>query len=154
MSLSKRVMRILKEAKTLAREYHSLTGRPLGITGEVAESEAARILGLSLAPARTEGFDATTSREGKLHRIQIKGRRLTDTSSKSQRLGRIVAAKTWDSVIFVELDAHFEAVGIWEASRARVAPLLAKPGSKARERGQLAVSQFKRVATKIWPATA
>lgn len=42
------IMRILREAKKLAQRYHSLTGKPLGITGEVAEYEAARYLELNL----------------------------------------------------------------------------------------------------------
>jgi hypothetical protein len=46
-----RVMEILDQAKRLAREYYALTLKPLGITGEVAEYEAARILQLELTPA-------------------------------------------------------------------------------------------------------
>ena len=47
-----RVLDILREAKVLARQYYHLTGKPLGITGEVAEYEAARILGIELTLAR------------------------------------------------------------------------------------------------------
>ena len=50
-----RVMEILALAKGLARDYHALTGKPLGITGEGAEYEAARLLGISLTPARQAG---------------------------------------------------------------------------------------------------
>lgn len=42
----RRVGPLLERAKTLAREYKVATGRPLGITGEVAEYEAVRLLGL------------------------------------------------------------------------------------------------------------
>ncbi len=55
---SERILAILSKAKKLAREYRALTGRPLGITGEVAEYEAARIMRLKLTPARTAGYDA------------------------------------------------------------------------------------------------
>ena len=48
------IMRILRDAKLLAREYRALTGKPLGVTGEVAEYEAARILGLELTPVRAD----------------------------------------------------------------------------------------------------
>ena len=47
-----RALTVLKEAEVLAREYYRLTGKPLGITGEVDEYEAARILGVELTPAR------------------------------------------------------------------------------------------------------
>ena len=59
MAESTRVMEILGEAKKLEQEYYALTGKPLGITGEVAEYEAARILGVELTPARQAGYDAT-----------------------------------------------------------------------------------------------
>jgi hypothetical protein len=43
-----RVLDLLAQAKQLAREYRALTGKPLGVTGEVAEYEAARLGGLKL----------------------------------------------------------------------------------------------------------
>lgn len=46
------VFELLGKAKRLAREYRDLTGRPLRITGEVAEYEAARLLGLELSTVR------------------------------------------------------------------------------------------------------
>lgn len=59
MAPDDRVFEILREAKILAQKYYVLTGKHLGITGEVAEYEAARILGIELAPARQDGYDAT-----------------------------------------------------------------------------------------------
>jgi hypothetical protein len=50
-----RVREILSEAKRLAVEYYRLIGKPLGITGEVAEYVAAETLGLKLAPLRNPG---------------------------------------------------------------------------------------------------
>ncbi|WP_372525854.1 hypothetical protein [Piscinibacter sp.] len=67
------VLEILAEAKKLAQRYRALTGKPLGITGEVAEYEAARILGVTLLPARQTGYDATETRDGGVRRLQIKG---------------------------------------------------------------------------------
>jgi hypothetical protein len=40
------IAEVLNEAKSLARRFRKLTGKPLGITGEVAEFSAAQILGL------------------------------------------------------------------------------------------------------------
>jgi hypothetical protein len=39
-----RILEVLREAKKLAQEYRTLIGKLLGITGEVAEYEAARLL--------------------------------------------------------------------------------------------------------------
>lgn len=58
------VMAILADAKRLAQEYRALTGKPLGIAGEVAEFEAARILGVELTPARQAGYDAIENVNG------------------------------------------------------------------------------------------
>jgi len=44
---------ILADVKKLATEYYDLTGKPLGVTGEIAEFDAAEKLGLELAGART-----------------------------------------------------------------------------------------------------
>jgi hypothetical protein len=48
-----RVRDILAAAKQLAVEYYALTGKPLGVAGEVAEYVAVQTLGLELAIART-----------------------------------------------------------------------------------------------------
>ena len=70
MTNDEQVMQVLRDAKKLAQRYRALTRKPLGITGEVAEYEAARILGVKLTPARQAGYDAV---EGN-RRLQIKGR--------------------------------------------------------------------------------
>ena len=56
------VLELLTQAKVLAQRYYKLTGKPLGITGEVAEYEAGRLLGVSLTPARQAGYDAACQR--------------------------------------------------------------------------------------------
>jgi hypothetical protein len=55
MTKHHRLMKIFREAKKLAQEYRALTGKPLGVTGEFAEYEAARILGLKVTEARQAG---------------------------------------------------------------------------------------------------
>ncbi|TNC93512.1 MAG: hypothetical protein FD119_3941, partial [Stygiobacter sp.] len=41
-----RIADLLRQARRIAIEYYQLTGKPLGITGEVGEYEAAHLLGL------------------------------------------------------------------------------------------------------------
>src|SRR5262245_19299148 len=144
MSEDGTIFKVLGNAKRLAQEYRRLTGKPLGITGEVAEYEAARILGVELTPARQAGYDAVERKNGQTRRLQIKGRCLLDDCKPGQRLGSIRVEKEWDAVLMVILDQDFEAVEIYEAERAAIVPVLAAPGSKARnERGALPVSKFK-----------
>lgn len=102
-------MEILGEAKKLAQEYRSLTGKPLGITGEVAEYEAARILGVELTPTRQAGYDAVEHLNGTTRRLQIKGRCLLPGCKPGQRIGSIDIKKDWDAVLMVLLDENFEA---------------------------------------------
>lgn len=141
---------VLERARAVAIDYYRLTGRPLGITGELGEIEAARLLGLTLAPAREAGFDAIDAAG---HRYQVKARWLTNEANrKSQRVGGIKLTHPWDSVLLVILDKDFRAVGIWAAGREAITAALGAPGSRARnERGALAVSQFKRIAARVWP---
>jgi hypothetical protein len=152
MTDNARVMDILGEAKQLAREYYALTSKPLGITGEVAEYEAANILHLDLTPARNIGYDAIESIDhNSIRRLQIKGRCVLPNCKPSQRVGAIDIAKDWDAVLVVLLDEDFDATEIWEAERAAVLAALAVPGSKARnERGQLGVSKFKAIGKLRW----
>jgi hypothetical protein len=145
-------MKLLREVKLLAREYDELTGKPLGVTGEIAEYEAARILKVELAPARQSGYDAVRVVKGRTQRLQIKGRRLTPSSKASQRVGSIGLKKEWDVVLLVLLDQDYEPTAIYEAGRRALKAALEKPGSKARnERGALAVSQFRSIGRQIWP---
>ncbi len=145
-----RIMEILRDAKKLAQEYRNLTGKPLGITVEIAEYEAARLLGVELTPAQA-GYDAIERKNGNTRHLQIKGRCLLPGCKPGQRLGKIDITKEWDAVLLVLLDENFEALKIYEAERAAVLEALAAPGSKARnERGTLAVSKFKSIATLRW----
>lgn len=149
------VLTLLGKAKLIAQEYYALTGKPLGITGEVAEYEAARILGIKLTPARQAGYDAIEVIGGKARTLQIKGRCLLKGGSPGQRLGAIQPQKQWDAVLMVLLDSAFNATEIWEADRVPVLAALAAPGSKARnERGALAVAKFKAIGRLRWSATS
>jgi len=146
-----RVRDILAAVKPLAAEYYRLTGKPLGVTGEVAEYVAAEILGLKLVAARTVGYDALRGRE----RIQIKGRAYGMNAKLGQRISRIKLDAPCDSVLLVLLDnATLEPREMWEAPYASVCECLARPGSKARARGSLSVSAFKRLprARCVWPS--
>lgn len=144
-------MTLLREAKKLAREYYVLTGKPLGVTGEVAEYEAARILDVELTPARQAGYDAIERKNGSVKRLQIKGRCLQENCRPGQRLGSIRTEKEWDAVLMVLLDHRFDAVEIYEARRAAVLAALKEPGSRARnERGALSVAKFKAIGKLRW----
>lgn len=140
---------ILSRAKDVAIDYYEATGKPLGVTGEVGEYEAARLLGLQLSEARTPGYDAT----GNDHRrYQIKARCLSpEARRKSQQIGKINLDHEFEAVLLVVMDEGLETMEIWEADRVDVETALRAPGSKARnERSSLSISAFKRIGRRVY----
>ncbi len=107
MSAEQRILEVLSAAKRLAQEYRALTGKPLGVTGEVAEYEAARLLGVELTPARNAGYDAIRRSDGR--RFQIKGRCMLSGCKPGQQMGSIDISKEFDAVLLVLLDENLDA---------------------------------------------
>lgn len=143
---------VIQEVKKLAKQYRDITGKPLGIAGEVGEFITADLLGLKLTEVRQPGYDAIAPNG---RRIQIKARCILPDSSASQRLGRIRLDHEWDTVMLVLMDINFEPVEIYEAPRSEIEHELTKPGSKARnERGALSVSKFQAISSLIWSREA
>lgn len=123
----------IEAAKAVARRYRELTGKPLGITGEVGEVLATRLLGLELAEARQSGYDAIGPDD---RRVQIKSRCILPDAKPGQRLGSIRLDHEWDTVALILMDQNFEPLTIYEANRTEVERELLRPGSKSRnERG-------------------
>ncbi|WP_192926250.1 DUF6998 domain-containing protein [Microvirga tunisiensis] len=143
------IYEVIDVAKALAVEYKQLTGKPLGISGEVAEIEAHRLLGLELAPARTPGYDAVRHPK---ELIQIKGRAVNVQHPRVGRVPRINLEHEFHSVLLVLIDeSTMEPYEIWEAPRDSVSERLTAPGSKARNlRGSLGIAQFCTIAKRVW----
>lgn len=138
--------KVIQETKKLAKQYRQITGKPLGITGEVGEYIAAELLHLNLTEARNPGYDAL-GQDGR--RIQIKSRCVRSTSS--QRVGRIKLDYDFDTVILVLMDDDFEPLSIYEAQRKDVERELQIPGSKSRNiRGAIGVRKFVSISSNIW----
>lgn len=144
---------LISQAKTIGQRYYQLTGRPIGMTGEIGEHEAARILGLELAPVREPSIDATQTRHGKTIHIQVKCRAVDPKRKYIGRVSRIKLSPKFDIALLVLLDkGTYDAIEIWEASFEAIKPRLESPGSRSRnERGSLGISQFKSIARKVWP---
>lgn len=147
---SEELANVIERAREAARDFYRLTGKPLGITGEIGEHETARLLKLTLAAAREPGYDAIDA-YGK--KYQIKARSLPGGGRrKGGMIGSIKLAHEWDAVLLMLLDEELQPQEIWQAERPAVTAALTAPGSKARnERGALAVSKFKSIGRKVWP---
>lgn len=142
---------VVAEVKAVAIRYSALTGKPLGVTGEIAELEAARLLGVTLADARQAGYDAIRIGNGGKERLQIKGRCFAEDRSLGQRVGSIRFDHPWDAALLVLLDKSYDATAIYEAPRTAIEVALSVPGSKARnERRALSVSKFISIGKLVW----
>jgi hypothetical protein len=141
------------DANNVARRYRALTGRPLGIMGEVSEAAASQLWGLSLAEARPSGYDAVREEKGLIARIQIKGRCLPQGKPSARlRVGSIKFDSQWDTVVLVLMNEGLEVSAIYEAGRAEIMEALKAPRSKTRDvRGQLPVGKFRSIRMRIWP---
>ncbi len=144
------------EIRNLACRYYSLTGKPLGVTGEMAELTAADLLGLRLAVVRTPLFDALQESPRGDIRVQIKGRAVDRLDRYRGRTPSIRCDEGFETVLLVLLDReNLEPLEIFEADRLAVAARLSAPGSKARnERSSLGISQFRSIARRVWPPAA
>ena len=149
-----RIKEILAAVRALAVEYRVLTGKPLGVTGELAEAAAAAALGLELAEARTAGYDAIRHTPSGPQRIQIKGRACGEKDNPGARLGILSRSDDCDLVLMVLLNKEtLLPREIWEAPYAEIDAVLTRPGSTARnKRRQISVGCFKSHARRIWPA--
>ena len=150
MNKLKQIGEILDRATVAAIDYYQLTGKPLGITGEIGEYLAAKHLRLDLAEARTAGYDAVGKNGEK---IQIKARRIPAGKRLSgQRLGSIRLDHEWDVVVLVILNDLFEPQAMYQGGRKAITAALKKPGSKARnKKGALPISKFKSIGEQVLP---
>ncbi len=145
------VERLIAEARRLAAEYRRATGRPLaGVSGEIAEHDAARLLDLELCSERPGGWDAIGRGRRAGKRIQIKARAIFDERKSGQRIGQLKLDKEWDSVVLVLFDENFEPFEIWEAERPDVEEAVAASRGARARRGALSVARFKRIGRLVW----
>ncbi len=146
------VEKLISEARRLAAEFRRTTGKPLpGVSGEIAEHDAARLLDLELCKDKPGGYDAVGrgSRAGK--HIQIKGRVIFDEDKAGQRVGQLKLEQDWDSVLLVVMDENYEPFEIFEAERDDILDAMEDGGGSARKkRGAMTVARFKIIAHLVW----
>jgi len=112
-----KLVELFKQVKILAKKYYELTGKPLGVTGEVGEFEVARLLGVQLCGPRQPGHDGLRLSENGQCQLSIKSVRFPPSREASWRIGTIDLEAQWDAVLMVLLDLDFEPREIWEADR-------------------------------------
>ena len=145
--------KLISETRRIARDYRNATGKPLGgVSGEIAQFDACKALGLNPVPPGTQGgYDAVGhgKREGK--KVQIKGRVIFDEEKSGQRIGQLKVEQDWDSVVLVLMDENFEAYEIYEAERNVIEEAQSSSQSKrSSKRGAMSVAKFKAISELVW----
>jgi hypothetical protein len=146
------VEKLMREARKLAADYRRATGKPLGISTEIAVHDVIRLMGLVPAQPNAGGYDAigTGPRQGKY--IQIKGRTLFEDSKGVQRIGQLKTEQEWDSVMLILMDDDYEPLEIYEAERAALLEAVAETSANRAKRGAMSVGRFKAIGRKVWAA--
>jgi hypothetical protein len=143
--------KLIAQARLLAAEYRRTMGKPLpGISNEIAEHDAVKLLGLEAGNYKEEGgYDATDpTRHGK--RIQIKSRTIFDDSKSGQRIGQMKLDKEWDSVVLVLMDEEYEPYEMYEAEREDILECVGKSSSSRAKRGAMSLARFKIIGRRVW----
>ncbi|MBI2779671.1 MAG: hypothetical protein HYX62_07825 [Gammaproteobacteria bacterium] len=150
------VDKLIAEARRLSAEYRKATGRPLGgVSGEIAEHDAARLLELDLCDPKPGGYDAIGRGRRAGKRIQIKGRAIFDEGKAGQRIGQMKTDQEWDSVMLVLMDENFEPYEIYEAEREDILQAIAgSDASRRNKRGAMSVAKFKIISQLVWTREA
>ncbi|MCU7810426.1 MAG: hypothetical protein KZQ77_04215 [Candidatus Thiodiazotropha sp. (ex Notomyrtea botanica)] len=142
--------KLIAQARILAAEYRRTMGKPLpGISNEIAEHDAVKLLELAPRPEGEGGYDAIDPARGD-KRIQIKSRTIFDESKSGQRLGQLKMDKDWDSVLLVLMDENYEPYEIYEAERDDILEFMDKSSSNRAKRGAMSVSRFKIIGRLAW----
>jgi hypothetical protein len=138
--ISFHICKITRQVIHTAIAYENITGRKLGITGEIGEVLVCKELGLKLlSNPIAAGFDAVND-NGK--KFQIKTRR-GKTDSPGARIGSFSKHK-FDEAILAILDNNYNIVELYKATYRKLEPIL-----KRHKKRNPTLHQFKRVASVI-----
>jgi hypothetical protein len=143
--------KLIAQARRLAADYRRTMGRPLpGISNEIAEHDAIRLLRLQPRPNPAEGgYQAIDPARGD-KRIQIKSRTIFDESRGGQRIGQLSLDRTWDSVVLVLMDEEYEPYEIYEADRTDLEDCVGTSSESRSRRGAMSVARFKIIGRLAW----
>ena len=142
--------KLIAQARQLAADYRRAMGKPLpGISNEIAEHDAIRLLGLEPKPEGETGYDAVNPDQGD-KRIQIKSRTIFDERKTGQRLGQLKMEQDWDSVVLVLMDEEYEPYEIYEAERDDIEAFIDESSSSRAKRGAMSVARFKIIGRLAW----
>ena len=141
--------KLIAQARILAAEFRQTMGKPLpGISNEIAEHDAVRLLGLEPKPGSETGWDAIDPETGR--RVQIKSRTIFDETKGGERIGQLKMNQDWDAVVLVLMDEDYEPYEIYQALREDLAEFVTASSSSRSKRGAMSVARFKIIGELVW----
>ncbi len=145
------VDKLIEQARQLAADFKQMTGKPLpGVSTEIAEHDAVKLLNLALCDDRSQGFDARrSSTSAGPKRVQIKARAIFNDNYRGQRLGQLKLDKEWDSVVLVLMNERYQTFEILEVRREGIIDNM-NDNSSRNKRGAMSVAKFRNIATSVW----
>lgn len=133
---------LIENIISLAVMYRQRFGKSLGITSEIGEYKASKLLRLNRAQGNiNQGFDATDS-EGK--KVQIKSR----VYSRSQERTGLFNNFAFDYAVLVLMSDKYDIAEIWKASCQTIKEEIDRQQYK---RPSLSIGKFKSIAEKVYP---
>lgn len=144
--------KLIAQARALAAEYRRAMGKSLpGVSSEIAEHDAIRLLQLEPKPADASGgWDALDPRTGE--RIQIKSRLMVADGKGGERIGQLKLNQDWDAVVLVLMDEDYEPQEIWRARRDELSEYLDSASANRAKRGAMSVARFRIIGELVWDA--
>ena len=139
--------KLMTEARRLAKEYRSATGKSLPITAEIAANDAVTLLQLSPAESSASGYDAIMNYQGKEYRVQIKGRAILNNNRSGHRLGKLKPEQDWDALILVIMDEDYDSREMYFVDRETA---LSASSESHNKRGSISIARFKNIGRLIW----
>jgi hypothetical protein len=141
--------KLIAQARQLAADYRRTMGKPLpGVSNEIAEHDAVRLLELEATPEQDVAWDAVDPETG--HRIQIKSRTIFDESKGGQRIGQLKLNQDWDAVLLVLMDEDYNPYEIYRALRDDLTEYVDASSRGRAKRGAMSVARFKILGELVW----
>ena len=141
--------KLIAQARQLAAEYRRTMGKPLpGVSAEIAEYDAVRLLELEAKRSPEGGWDAVDPTSGQ--RIQIKSRAIFDEHKGGERIGQLKMNQEWDAVVLVLMDEDYQPNEIYQAERDDIEAYVSASSASRSKRGAMSVARFKIVGELVW----
>ncbi|MCJ7655483.1 MAG: hypothetical protein MUO97_09360 [Dehalococcoidia bacterium] len=132
---------LIDQIAALAVQYRKRFGKSLGITAEIGEYKAAKLLNLRRVEGNiNKGFDAYHGKK----RVQIKTR---ISSSKAQRTG-LFKTSDFDYCLLVLLSDKYEVLNIYKAGCQRI---LKEIQNQSYSKPSLSIRKFTAIGKPVYP---